>query len=319
MKPPSRISAILQAVFVTFLWSTSWVFIKLGLRGDLPPITFAGLRYMIAFLCLVPVVIWNPGHRAALRRITGREWLQLTLLGIVFYSLAQGAQYVSLAYLPAVVVNLLLNLCPVLVGIIAIFTLRESPTPLQWVGIGLATLGTGLFFLPFTLPSAAWIGLAVAVLAMAANSVGTLQGRHANRDLSLSPVLITSISMGIGASLMLASGLIFEGLGKPTGLDWGYIIWMAVVNTAFAFTLWNHTMRTLTAIESSILNSLMMPQIAVLAVIFLGEELTIKEIVALVLVGLGVLAVQLKGTARQKEKVAAAIPLETGHDDLSGD
>lgn len=69
---------------------------------------------------------------------------------------------------------------------------------------------------------------------------------------------------------------------------------MALVNTAFAFTLWNHTLRTLSAVESSIINSLMMPQIAVLALIFLGETLSSKEVVGMVLVGLGVLIVPLK-------------------------
>jgi uncharacterized membrane protein len=38
----------------------------------------------------------------------------------------------------------------------------------------------------------------------------------------------------------------------------------------------------------------MMPQIAVLAVIFLGENLAGKEIAGLVLVGIGVIVVQLK-------------------------
>ena len=294
MKPASRLTAILQAVFVTFLWSTSWVFIKLGLRGDLPPLTFAGLRYFIAFLCLAPFVFFNPLHRAALRQISRREWVLLALLGLVFYTLAQGAQYVSLAALPAVMVNLMLNLCPILVGIIAIFTLKESPTLLQWLGILLAAIGTGIYFLPISLPSAAFIGLAIAVLAMAANAVATLQSRQANRDLSLSPLLITFVSMGIGASLMLLIGLIFQGFGRPTLLDWGFILWMAVINTAFAFTLWNHTLRTLTAVESSILNSLMMPQIAILAVIFLGEKLAVKEILGLAFVFLGVTIVQFK-------------------------
>ena len=40
-------NALLQALFVTFLWSTSWVLIKLGLR-DIPALTFAGLRYGLA-------------------------------------------------------------------------------------------------------------------------------------------------------------------------------------------------------------------------------------------------------------------------------
>jgi drug/metabolite transporter (DMT)-like permease len=52
---------------VTFLWSTSWVLIKIGLRGDLPPITFAGLRYGLATLCLAPFVLLNQDHRTALR------------------------------------------------------------------------------------------------------------------------------------------------------------------------------------------------------------------------------------------------------------
>jgi drug/metabolite transporter (DMT)-like permease len=307
MKPPSRLTAILQAVFVTFLWSTSWVFIKLGLRGDLPPITFAGMRYMLAFLCLAPFVLFNPGQREALRKITRREWIQLALLGLVFYTLAQGAQYVSLAYLPAVMVNLLLNLCPIMVGVLSLFTLKEPPTRLQWVGVALAAIGTGLYFLPFSLASAAFIGLAVAILAMAANAIATLQGRQANRDMHLSPLLITFVSMGIGASLMLAIGLIFQGPGKPTMLDWGFILWMGVVNTAFAFTLWNHTMRTLTAVESSILNSLMMPQIAIMAIIFLGETLDLKQAIALVLVGVGVLVVQLKRATLKKKKVQPAL------------
>ncbi len=300
MKSPSRLTAILQAVLVTFLWSTSWVFIKLGLRGTLPPITFAGLRYFIAFLCLAPLVFFNPHERAAMRKLTRRQWISLALLGVVFYTLAQGAQYVSLATLPAVMVNLLLNLCPIVVGLIAIFTLKEIPTPLQWLGIGLAAFGTGIYFLPINLPTAAFIGLAVAVLAMLANSIATLQGRQANRDLALSPLLITFVSMGIGATLMLTIGLISEGLGQPTLLDWGFIVWMAVVNTAFGFTLWNHTLRTLTAVESSVLNSLMMPQIAILAVVFLGEKVSGKEIIGLVLVFVGVAVVQLRKRASSK-------------------
>lgn len=42
--------AVLQALLVTFLWSTSWVLIKIGL-ADIPALTFAGLRYVLAFWC----------------------------------------------------------------------------------------------------------------------------------------------------------------------------------------------------------------------------------------------------------------------------
>lgn len=294
MKPPTRLTAILEAAFVTFLWSTSWLLIKISLRGSSPPITFAGLRYGLAFICLVPFVVLNPIHRVSLQTISRHNWIRLILLGIVFYALAQGAQYVSLAYLPAVVVNLLLNLSAVAVGFMTFFASKEQPTAKQWLGIVLAAIGTGVYFLPLTLPPAAFTGLTVAIIAMLANAIASLQSRQANRDMSLPPLLVTFISMGIGAALMLGIGLVVQGLGKPTLLDWGFIVWMAIVNTALAFTLWNNTLRTLTATESAVLNSLMMPQIAILAVVFLGERLTLKETIGLVLVGVGVLIVQLR-------------------------
>ena len=289
-----RLIAILQAVLVTFLWSTSWVLIKIGLRGDLPPLTFAGLRYGLACLCLAPFVLLNRGHREALSKLPLKVWLQLILLGIIYYTFAQGALFIGLAYLPAVMVNLLLNLSPTLVAVMSLFALKESPSAMQWAGIALAAIGTSIYFLPFAIQTAAFIGLAMTILAVLTSSVGSLQGRQANRDLSLPPMLITFISMSIGALLLLGTGLTVQGFGKPTLLDWAIIAWLAIVNTAFAFTLWNTTLRTLTAVESSILNSLMMPQIAVLAVIFLGEKLAGKEIAGLVLVGIGVIVVQLK-------------------------
>jgi drug/metabolite transporter (DMT)-like permease len=79
---------------------------------------------------------------------------------------------------------------------------------------------------------------------------------------------------------------------------WAIILWLAVVNTAFAFTLWNHTLRTLTAIESSIINGTMLIWVAIFAVIFLHETITVKELVGLVAASLGTLLVQLRFTNR---------------------
>jgi hypothetical protein len=46
-------TAVALAAFVTVLWSSSWVIIRVGLDGqNLPPILFAGLRYGSAALLL---------------------------------------------------------------------------------------------------------------------------------------------------------------------------------------------------------------------------------------------------------------------------
>jgi len=290
----TRIKAILQAIFVTVLWASSWVLIKFGLRNNIPAISFAGLRYGLAWLCLMPFVLLKPERRSELRRLSRADWLKLGALGLVFYTLTQGSQFLSLAYLPAAMASLLLNLTPVVVGISGFFLLNERPIASQWFGIGLATVGVGFYFLPIVLPQAQIIGVLVAVIGVLANAGSSLLGREINRSETLSPLVVTFVSMGIGSLLLLVIGSVTQGFGSMTWQDWAIVIWLAVINTAFAFTLWNHTLRTLTAVESSVINSLMMPQIAILALVFLDEILSSKEIIGLILVGVGVLIVQLK-------------------------
>ena len=276
------------------LWASSWVLIKLGLRASLPALTFAGLRYTLAFVFLAPFVLLSAKNRAGIASLTHRDWGRLAVLGIVYYTLTQGSQFLSLAYLPAAMVSLFLNLTPLLVGLFGILFLREQPTTGQWVGIFLTVLGVGFYFLPVDANHLHLFGLLIALGGVLTNAASALLGRQVNRLGTTSPLVITFVSMGIGGILLLVVGIVTQGVGKLDLQSWLLTVWLAIVNTAFAFTLWNHTQRILSAVESSIINSLMMPQIAILAFVFLGEVLTGKEIIGLILVSLGVLIVQLK-------------------------
>ena len=287
-----RTKSILQALFVVFLWATSWVFIKIGL-GEIPPLTFAGLRYALAFVCLLGVSFYR-GAQKAVRQLTRREWGQLVLLGVLFYAGTQGASFVALAYLPAITVNLLWSFSSVVVALLGVLILRERPAWSQWGGILLACLGALVYFSPALVPEAQLIGLIAAILGVSANAVSAILGRGINRLGAVPPLVVTVISMGVGSILLLGTGLWVEGIPHISWSSWGIILWLAVVNTAFAFTLWNHTLRTLTAMESSIINGTMILWIPILAVVFLGERISPQGIVGLVLVGLGTLIVQLK-------------------------
>ena len=49
----SRGRGIAYGLLVTFLWSTSYVLIKWGVE-ELPPMTFAAYRYLLAPAILIP-------------------------------------------------------------------------------------------------------------------------------------------------------------------------------------------------------------------------------------------------------------------------
>ena len=289
-----HLGAALQALLVTFLWSTSWVLIKIGLK-DIPALTFAGLRYSLAFLCLLPLAL-RPAGLISLRGLSGRRWVRLIVLGLLFYTVTQGAQFVGLAYLPALTVSLLLNFTTIVVALLGIFLLAERPTVLQWSGVCLNVIGIVIYFYPVAIPAGQAVGLIVVVIGVLANAGASILGRHINRDRDIPPLTVTIVSMGVGAIVLLATGILTQGLPPLSPIHWAIIGWLAVVNTAFAFTLWNHTLRTLSAMESSIVNSTMLIQIAVLAWLFLGERLTWQEGIGMVLAGLGALIVQIRKT-----------------------
>ena len=296
---PSRVKAILLALLVTFIWSTSWVFIKIGLK-EIPALTFAGLRYFIAFLCLLPFLLQKE-NREQIRNFQPKDWFILGTLGIVLITLAQGGQFLGLAYLPSVTVSLLLNLTSIFVAFSGMVLLKENPTWLQWIGVGLNLLGVLVYFFPGEFSGAQWLGILFALISLGANIGGSILGRSVNKNGRYSPLVVTVVSMGFGSILMLIIGLATQGLPEISVISWGIILLLAVVNTAFSFTVWNYTLQTLTAMESSIINSTMLMQVAILSWVFLGERLTEKEIVGLILATAGVLIVQLRVSAKKKK------------------
>lgn len=296
----SRRTAALVALLVTFLWSTSWVLIKIGL-DEIPALTFAGLRYALAFVCLLPFAL-RARERAAIRALSRADWRRIVALGLVMYTLTQGAQFLALAHLPAQTTSLVLSFSPVVVALIGLAVLAERPAPAQWWGVGVYLVGAAVFLYPADLPAGQRIGVAIAVVGLLANAGAAVLGRSVNRSGVLSPVAVTVLSMGIGSVALLVTGLSTEvasqGMPAFSWTGWLIVAWLAVVNTAVAFTLWNLSQRTLPAMDSSVINNTMLIQIAVLAWLFLDEPLGPQQIVGLSLAAIGVLVVQLRGVPR---------------------
>jgi len=292
MENRAHIKPILQALLVTLLWSSSFVIIKLGL-DEIPPILFAGLRYFLAFVVLL-VISLSKQKLEEVKSFSRKDWINLISLGIVFYTLTQGAQFLGLSLLPSVTVSLMLNFTPIVVAVLAIFFLKEFPSVRQWFGTLLFLAGVLFYFLPLIEDHNPVLGIIIMSGGVLANAGAAILGRNINRTAHISPLIITTISMGIGSIILFATGTISEGIPPISITNILLLIWLAVVNTAFAFTLWNVTLQKLTAIESSIINGTMLFQIAFLAWIFLGESITLKEGIGIIIAAFGAVLVQLK-------------------------
>jgi drug/metabolite transporter (DMT)-like permease len=156
----------------------------------------------------------------------------------------------------------------------------------------LSLAGTLVYFGPVALPAGQLVAIGVVAVGVIAFAAATMLGRSVNRDDGLPALTVTVVSMGIGSGGLLTVAVVHDGIPRLTLASWLVVWWLAVINTALAFTIWNYTMRWLSAMESSLINNTMLVHVAVLAWIFLGERPSARSILGLVLVAGGVVLVQ---------------------------
>lgn len=310
--------SVLIALLVTFLWSSSWVLIRWGLDDEaLQPVTFAALRYGLAALVLMVWVLARRPLRRNLIQMNRASLVQVIVLGLVFYSLTQGAQFVAIDNQPAATTSLVLSWTPLIVALIGGWSIGESSSRRQLGGTLLVIAGAWFYFAGDL--GATVAGMVAAIVGLGANVASSLLGRHVNRGTDLAPTVVTASSMAMGAAMLIVTGLVLEGIPSISARAWLIVVWLAVVNTAFAFTLWNLSLRRLSAIESAAINNTMLVQIAILAWIFLDEPLGVGEGIGIVLVSVGILLSQTVLTRRPKVLSARRVADGSGDGGQTGE
>lgn len=242
----------------------------------------------------------RPANRQLVRELSTHDWRRLVVLGLLYYAVTQGSAFFGLNYLSSATVSMLLNFTTIIVAMMGALWLAERPTGAQWIGVFVNIAGVVVYFYAEPLPTDQVVGLIIVAVGVLANAGSSILGRRINREDDIPPLVVTTISMGAGAIVLLVTGLSTESFPHLALTHWGIIGWLAVVNTAIAFTLWNHTLRVLPAFESSIINNTMLIQVTVLSWLFLGESLYWWQIAGLVLAGLGTLIVQLRRPGRRE-------------------
>ena len=309
IRPTAHVRALATALFVTVLWSSSWILIRAGLDDEhVAPVTFAGLRYAMAAVVLLAWIAARREHRDEVAALDAQSFRRLAVLGVVFVAITQGAQFVAIDNQPAATTSLVLAPTALLVGAVSARLIGEAPQRRQLVGTALLAVGAGIYFSGDL--GATRLGMTAALIGLGANVTGALLGRSINRRADVAPVVVTGVSMSVGATLLVAGGFVVEGPPTLSLRLIAIIAWLAVVNTALAFTLWNRSQRHLTAVESAAINNTMLVQIAALAWLFLDEPPGHVAAAGIVVVTAGAyLATTAPRTTRRRPKREA--PLNT--------
>jgi drug/metabolite transporter (DMT)-like permease len=196
------------------IWSTVWLFIKLGVR-DVPPVTFAAFRLLVAASVLVPLTL---ARRVPLPRSPG-DWILvaasgLVLLGINYTLLNWGIQYIS-SGLTAV----LQAMTPVFAFVFAHLLLEdEKMTTGRAVALLTGVAGVGIIFgEQFQVGTPRAFAGSIAVLASAA-CVAIAYVVMKQRGQALDPAVITAGQMLAALGPLAVYAVTVEG--DPRSARW---------------------------------------------------------------------------------------------------
>ncbi len=282
-----RIVAIGESVLATAIWASSFVFVKIGL-DYIGPLTIAGFRYFLAFLVLLPFLVRKGMIRQS---ISKGLWLRLFAIGVSAYTVGNGALFWGLKYLPATTVSFSMSLSPLIILIGGAVWLKEIPTRWQVFGVIVSLLGSALFF-SSGLQSGESVGVVIVFVGLIGFMLFGILGREIAKAKQLDTLTLTTVPLAIGGGFLLLIAFPLEGMPLITTKSVGIVLWLAIVNTALAYVLYNHSLQILTALEMNVMLNLAPLGTALLAWWLLGERLGFVQIIGMIVMIIGVIFVQ---------------------------
>jgi drug/metabolite transporter (DMT)-like permease len=263
---------ILIWLILCLIWGTTWIFIKIGL-ADLPPITFAAARFLLAVLILLPV-IWIrrlPWPRSA------ADWKLIALTGFLQFSLNYSSVFWAEQHITSGLAAVLQAMITVFGLLLAwIFLPAEKITRVKIFAVFLGIIGVAVIFI-----EQLRIESVMAFLGCVAIVVGAYCAAQASilikaRGSSLHPASLVCAQMICGLPAVLLYAFIAEG--NPLTFNWtwkaiGCVLYLTILGTIAAFWLYYWLLSRIESTKAMMI-SLVTPLIAVLiGAIFLGERL----------------------------------------------
>jgi len=259
------------------IWGSTWLFIKLGL-ADLPPLTFAGVRFVIACAIILLVIF---ARRISLPR-QRRDWILLAVTGVLSFSLNYGLIFWAEQYISSGLAALLQATTPAFGLVIAHLHLpSERLTWPKIVGVVLGICGVGVVF-SNQLSIAGGLALAGCV-AVVSSSVfvaysNVLVKAHGRK---LEPAILAAGQMFFGLIPLLLIGIPLEG--NPLHYRWTplalvSLFYLAIVGSVIAFLLYYWLIHHMDVTKTMMI-SLVTPVVAVLlGLVVLREKLEWRTI-----------------------------------------
>jgi probable blue pigment (indigoidine) exporter len=281
------IRAILAGLAFALIWSSAFTSARI-IVADAPPILSLSLRFLISGLIGIALArclgqSW---------RLTAGQWRATTVFGLFQNALYLGLNFVAMQTVEASLASIIASTMPLAVGFAGWVIFRERLSALGVLGLCAGAGGVALIMGARIQAGADFYGIALCFIAVASLTVATLMVRGASSGGNL--LMIVGLQMLVGSAILLIPGLLFD---QPL------VNWSVKLVLAFSYTvlmpglvatfIWFWLVQRIGAVKAATFHFLNPFFGVMIAAVLLGETLRIWDIVGVLVIMFGILAVQM--------------------------
>ena len=224
------------AILACLLWSSAFAAVKLGLE-HMTPWRFAGLRFMLAGLLLVPLC----GRPGEFLRAVRRQWRLVGVVSLLQIVILYGTMFPGMAIVTGAQGAVIIGAAPLASALMAHWFMHDDRMTFGKAGaIALGVAGVAVIAIAMKPWSAAGLGelggmglLMVGVVSSAIAGVFVARARG-----GITPLQLNGAQIALGGAVLFALGTIAEPANPFPPIEFfAVLLWMAVISAA-GFSIW---------------------------------------------------------------------------------
>ena len=281
------IRAIFMGIIFAVIWSSAFSSARIIVAAA-PPLITLSIRFFIAGLIGV-VIAYALGQTI---KMTRGQWKSTIIFGIFQNTLYLGLNFVGMQTVEASLASIIASSMPLMVAFTAWLIKREQLSLLAATGLCLGFLGVALIMGLRITNGADGYGIVLCILGAVALTVATLAVAGASEGGNI--MMIVGLQMIIGAFFLGLAGILIEEV---------YISWSLSFLIAFIYTtlvpglaatfIWFRLVNRIGAIKAATFHFLNPFFGVLIASLVLDEVITALDLTGVVVIAIGILAVQL--------------------------
>ena len=281
------IRAILMGLAFAAMWSSAFTSARI-IVADAPPLMALALRFAIsgALAVLLARLMGQSWH------LTRNQWKATIIFGICQNALYLGLNFVAMQRIEASLAAIIASSMPLLVGVAGWVFAGQRISPLGLIGLIAGFCGVVIIMSARLGAGADLFGVGLCLLGVISLTVATLSLRNASSGGNF--MMIVGLQMLIGSAVLWPVGLVLETATVNMSLKLVLaFIYTTLVPGLAATLVWFWLVNRIGAVKAATFHFLNPFLGVAIAAVILSEQLGAMDILGVVIITFGILAVQI--------------------------